>query len=637
MSNRNSSPNAAFAYTGKIGGIDFKLLRHHKLDAVKDGNDHESVDKGLLIAALRMVDQVPVTAAEREEIRKHLNAHASFFQLDLAEDGVAARILNQQSAGMPQRGDAEVNRVENDGSFFEPPVELTPKTSTQAKVVLDDGDKPVDNPNKDKTDDDPDSPPAGSTDKTVYLDECDKLFDNPNKDKVGKASLAEESVATEDSAEAAKRTVKSENDLPDSAFAVIEKGGKKDDSGKTTPRNYRHLPYKNADGSIDLPHLRNALARMNQIKANSPDDSTDRIKTIARKVLVAAAKKNLPDSKFAKGNLADEQINIEEVIAALDVAEAIHKKGKPHGGKVKPHKGKPMKKKWSSYSLRDIVQNKKDGTIGIVATVEETGASICPVGKREMIALSEANAAEWEVLSHSDSEEGSKIDLEKGLTVVGSDEVLARMINAPKSLPIPATPTLEEQNKTGKVFLADDQEKLVESPNKDKVGKASLLYATVDDLTDTGRKLILKRLGEALQDKITAKIQSVEKVGSIDFVTLKLGNDKEFPMHVMMDVSRDAEGKVSRIRILNESLPGDVLSDFAGFLSKLSKESAKASVEIVPDQATAPAKLEKCVSDVMSQKVAKFRKANNREPNAKEKEKMKSSAFAICNASLKKS
>jgi phage I-like protein len=54
--------------------------------------------------------------------------------------------------------------------------------------------------------------------------------------------------------------------LPDSCFAYIEPGGKKVD-GKTEPRSKRHLPFKRADGSIDLAHLRNALARLDQTQA----------------------------------------------------------------------------------------------------------------------------------------------------------------------------------------------------------------------------------------------------------------------------------------------------------------------------------------------------------------------------------
>jgi hypothetical protein len=53
------------------------------------------------------------------------------------------------------------------------------------------------------------------------------------------------------------------NDLPDSSFAYIEPGGKVVD-GKTEPRSLRHFPYKDAEGNVDLPHLRNAMARAPQ-------------------------------------------------------------------------------------------------------------------------------------------------------------------------------------------------------------------------------------------------------------------------------------------------------------------------------------------------------------------------------------
>ena len=52
------------------------------------------------------------------------------------------------------------------------------------------------------------------------------------------------------------------NNLPDSAFAAIEGGGKKDSEGKTVPRSLRHYPHHNAQGGLDLPHLRAALSRV---------------------------------------------------------------------------------------------------------------------------------------------------------------------------------------------------------------------------------------------------------------------------------------------------------------------------------------------------------------------------------------
>jgi HK97 family phage prohead protease len=54
------------------------------------------------------------------------------------------------------------------------------------------------------------------------------------------------------------------NNLPDSAFALIEAGGAKDGEGKTTPRSLRHFPHHDAGGSPDAPHVRNALARIPQ-------------------------------------------------------------------------------------------------------------------------------------------------------------------------------------------------------------------------------------------------------------------------------------------------------------------------------------------------------------------------------------
>lgn len=74
-------------------------------------------------------------------------------------------------------------------------------------------------------------------------------------------------------------TTEEKNNLPDSAFAVIEPDYIK---GITKDKNARHLPHHNnsvkgtvsengviegdSDESVDLPHYKNALARVNQIK-----------------------------------------------------------------------------------------------------------------------------------------------------------------------------------------------------------------------------------------------------------------------------------------------------------------------------------------------------------------------------------
>lgn len=75
------------------------------------------------------------------------------------------------------------------------------------------------------------------------------------------------------------------DNLADSAFLYIEPGGEKDKDGKTTPRSLRHFPYKDASGAVDLPHLRNAIARIPQ--SSLPADLRDKLQKKAEKLLAA--------------------------------------------------------------------------------------------------------------------------------------------------------------------------------------------------------------------------------------------------------------------------------------------------------------------------------------------------------------
>jgi len=90
--------------------------------------------------------------------------------------------------------------------------------------------------------------------------------------------------------------------LPDTSFLYIEPGQDKDDEGKTTPRSARHFPVKDADGNVDLPHVRNALSRVEQWQKLSDgtevsDALKTKVRTAAQKLLAAANKKldELPD------------------------------------------------------------------------------------------------------------------------------------------------------------------------------------------------------------------------------------------------------------------------------------------------------------------------------------------------------
>lgn len=73
------------------------------------------------------------------------------------------------------------------------------------------------------------------------------------------------------------------NDLPDSSFMHIAPGGKKDADGKTVPRSLRFFPVRDADGNIDMPHLRNARARIPQ--SDLPQSVKDQMMAKAGKMM----------------------------------------------------------------------------------------------------------------------------------------------------------------------------------------------------------------------------------------------------------------------------------------------------------------------------------------------------------------
>ncbi|RKY43055.1 MAG: hypothetical protein DRP85_00735 [Candidatus Makaraimicrobium thalassicum] len=138
----------------------------------------------------------------------------------------------------------------------------------------------------------------------------------------------------EEKTEAKRWTRKYINDLPDAAFAYIEPGGKKDEEGKTVPRRLRHLPHHNhkvknpnENSTVDIPHLRNALARVVQKKTRlSP-----KARAKAKAHLVRHARALLPNSKFVKEKTKAALLDIRktgtvetvELIAGADGAEYL--------------------------------------------------------------------------------------------------------------------------------------------------------------------------------------------------------------------------------------------------------------------------------------------------------------------------
>lgn len=131
------------------------------------------------------------------------------------------------------------------------------------------------------------------------------------------------------------------NDLPDTAFLLIESGGEKDEDGKTKPRSLRHLPVYDADGALDEPHLRAALSRLNQTKTADgktlPAATQRKIRDKARRLLDSLKKSALPKvltkSAVADGWMPDEgsglpaslEATVPESLRYWDMPEEVRK------------------------------------------------------------------------------------------------------------------------------------------------------------------------------------------------------------------------------------------------------------------------------------------------------------------------
>jgi len=105
--------------------------------------------------------------------------------------------------------------------------------------------------------------------------------------------------------ELAKWTRKYINDLPNSAFAVVEPCADKN-------KNARHLPYKDATGKVDKAHLRNARARMNQIQAICPGVTDESIRAKAKGLLDRVAKRFLKSKKMNKESEEEMELSMKK-------------------------------------------------------------------------------------------------------------------------------------------------------------------------------------------------------------------------------------------------------------------------------------------------------------------------------------
>lgn len=146
----------------------------------------------------------------------------------------------------------------------------------------------------------PDSSPWALVDHEGGLIQCYLSQEAANQALSEKGGLdpAEQNSAEANGETRAQWSTAFINNLPDSSFLYIEPGGKKDSDGKTTPRSLRHFPVKDADGNIDMPHLRNALSRIPQ--SSLPQSVKDMCIAKAKKMMPASMNSRPPRDELVR-------------------------------------------------------------------------------------------------------------------------------------------------------------------------------------------------------------------------------------------------------------------------------------------------------------------------------------------------
>jgi len=221
------------------------------------------------------------------------------------------------------------------------------------------------------------------------------------------------------------------NNLPDSAFAYIKPGGEKDADGNTVPRSLRFLPYRNKAGDVDLPHLRNALARLPQTDL-SPDDKA-KAQAVLDKAAEAAGvgapaeeaakttkEATLDEKELRKILKLDEKASIPDALAAL-VAKATA--------------GDDATKQLNERKAKDV----NDEAIALVDKAI-TGKRLLPKQKEAAVAMCLKDKAGFEALIANAPEVGPEAK-EKGTT---------------KNNPAATTITASEKEIAGKMGVTDE-------------------------------------------------------------------------------------------------------------------------------------------------------------------------------------
>jgi len=203
--------------------------------------------------------------------------------------------------------------------------------------------------------------------------EAPKVSEEAPKETVEKAKVDETpseenpnpGLVVED-AEKADWTTEYINTLPNSSFAVIEPAYL---DGKTEDKNCRHLPFKNENGEVDLPHYRNALARCNQIKPVTDSISEADLRSQAAAEL-EKYRDVLQENKSEKSTdekILDALALIIEKLSSLDKKEVTENKEEV----VEPKKEEKSQEVTTEKTVEETTVEKKE-EIEVEKVIEKT-------------------------------------------------------------------------------------------------------------------------------------------------------------------------------------------------------------------------------------------------------------------------
>ena len=196
-----------------------------------------------------------------------------------------------------------------------------------------------------------------------------------------------------------KLSIKEKKSLPDSAFAVVYKEGDK---------KIRKLPFKDANGEVDVPHLRNALVRIAQGKIKlSPA-----LRAQAMGKLKSIAKKYLKTNKETKSAMVMSRYISKFESDTTDKIGAIIKTLKDKAGNKKPSDEVVFDVKGVSLLIQDLEDIQ--GVEGAKESGDENKGE-------EAKAKEEADAKDAEAKAKADEEKKKKEEEDKKKTGKGEE------------------------------------------------------------------------------------------------------------------------------------------------------------------------------------------------------------------------